>query len=136
MYTFIECQFLICLYWLLLLNVLTKFCRHVLLLGIASKIEPPTHSHEILISTLLITGEDLSLSLSQAQDYEGPFSFILLFYCLSYRCQSFGLGFNLKGPKFKVIRFPRVVCHVTLSHITLLLIKTKLNHVNYNKSNK
>jgi len=119
-YTFIECQFLICLYWLLLLNVLTKFCRHVLLLGIASKIEPPTHSHEILISTLLITGEDLSLSLSSSRLRRSlliysPFLLSLISLSVIW------FGFQFKGSKVQGYQIPtRCLSRNTFSYYIAL----------------
>ena len=81
-----------------------------LMLGIASKIEPPTHSHEILISsTLLITKKDLfPLKITKSHSI--------------YPRQ-------LKDSKVQGYQIPTLSVtplHLTFSQITLFVIKTKL----------
>ena len=72
----LDCLNLMVLDWPVLQHDNLLMLTAVLLLGIASKIEPPTHSHEILISSTLLTIEKRSLP---AQDYKGPVLFLLVF---------------------------------------------------------
>ena len=72
------------------------------MLGIASKIEPPTHSHSILISSTFIDHQKRSLP---TQDYNVTFS---VFSCsnVSFITVNHWLGFQLKGSEVQGYQIP------------------------------
>ena len=90
------------------------------LLGIASKIEPPTHSHGILISsTLLITEKTPSLKITKSHS---------IFSCSNvspfYHCQSLVLV-STKGSKVQGYQIPACCLSRDCTQITLFIIRTK-----------